>query len=156
MLVSTMYSFLKCNCSASKLSLLSPIVRKRNELLEAMTHHKPEHLLYSFWNVSLQDLEPLLQAGPPFCWSHPQAVGSSGLIGTGESRTWVFQAPLRSSLSLSCHLLLLHSRKSRGHTAHPIPGCQPWSTGIWHLLTDLCKWTFRKHISAASTAYWCF
>lgn len=84
MLVSTTYSLPKCNCSP-KLSLLSSMkkkkTKKRNELLEAMTHHKPEHLLYSFWNASPQDLVLLLEAGPPFCWSHPRAVGSSGTDG---------------------------------------------------------------------------
>lgn len=47
-----------------------------------MIHHKPQHLLYSFWNASLQALELLLEAGPPF-WTLSWAVGSPGLMGTG-------------------------------------------------------------------------
>lgn len=70
-----------CSCTFKPLEEKKKRKKKRNQFLEAMTHHKPQHLLYSFWNASLQDLEPLLEAGPPFCWSHPGAVGSSGTDG---------------------------------------------------------------------------
>lgn len=107
-----------------------------------MTHQKPEHLLYGFWNASLQDLEPLLEAGPPFFfWSHPLAVGSSGT--DGEWRTWASQAPLRSYPSAALHCFLTAGKAdATQHTTF-----QAASTPLLHKSgtypTDLCKQSGR-------------
>ena len=70
-----------------------------------MTHHKPEHLLYSFWNASLQDFHP-------GSWSSLLLTPSSSC---GELRDWwgldkwrtrASQAPLRSSPSAALHCFL--------------------------------------------------
>ena len=60
-------------------------------------------------------------------------------------------------LPLSCPPLLPHSRESRRHAAHHVPGCQPRSSPqIWHLphRPAQTKWAFRKHVSAALPSTW--
>jgi len=118
-----MYSLSKCNYSAPKLSLLSPM-KKTNELLEAMTHHKPEQLL----NCLTARLGP-----PPGSWSSLLLTPSLSRRelrdwrGLDKCRTWASQAPLRTFLSAALRCFLLGEESGR-HAACHVLGCQPRSS----------------------------